>query len=495
MTHASNLDYSYPMKPSLQARLSQQMALTPQLQQAIKLLLLSQQELNQEIEEYLATNPLLELVEEDNNASSQKPDQTTAVSSSNESIDSNNDSHETVEYSPELEWQEYTSTSLVSDNEFSKDSFDIKDKAGTRLQDYLTWQMNLTSFCEMDRIIAMTIIDSISDEGYLTCSLSDIQMSLGVSEENVSLEEIEAVLHRIQQFDPPGVGARNVQEYLLFQLAHFQDDTPGLEAAKQIIEQFIDLLGKNNTKALREACQLSERKLLDATQLIKSLSPRPSYLYSEGGDSEFIIPDVVVRKLQDHWIVELNNEIMPKIQINPQYILLTQTQKSRTISKELREKYQDAKWFLKSIENRNETLLKVASCIVFHQQEFLEKGDIAMKPLILQDVALKTELHESTISRITTNKYMQTPVGVYELKYFFSSHLLTHTGNECSSTAIRAMIKQLILNESSKKPLSDSKIAALLKEKNGIHIARRTITKYREALGIKASHERKLVLT
>jgi RNA polymerase sigma-54 factor len=457
------------MKPTLQTRLSQQLTLTPQLQQAIRLLYLSTPDLVDEIQEHLANNPLLELCEENNSVSIDIP----IIKETLPSIESSS-------------WQSTRTGSTKAD--FDDDTtMDIKDTYDNSLKEHLLWQMRLTPMSEIDQHIAIAIIDAINADGYLACPLSDIAQSIDSDE--LDQDEITAVLHRIQQFDPVGVGARNLQEFLLIQFRHLDPHTPGLAEAETIINQHIDLLAQHDYKRLKSVCHFTQQQLTGTIHLIQSLNPRPCHGFSDH-EPDYIIPDVVVRKHHDQWVVELNNEYTPNIQINKQYATLTRDNKYKHTTHALRDQLQQAQWLLKSIESRNETLLKVAMCIVEHQKAFLEHGEIAMQPLILQDIATLTELHESTISRITHQKYMQTPRGVYELKYFFSSHLHTTSGKECSSTAIRALIKKLVDGEPPSNPLSDNKIAMLLAQE-GIHIARRTITKYRESLGIGSSGERR----
>lgn len=468
------------MKAVLQTRLSQQLSLTPQLQQAIRLLQLSSQELLEEIQKGLETNPLLELRED----AEEKSDISSSYDKSVATLD---------EQAQEArsDWREaniaVTKRSHQGDDNFANE---IEDTSDRELHEHLMKQMHLTHFSEIDQAIAITIIDGINDDGYLELSLEDIQLSLG--QDTIELDEIEAVLCRIQQFDPQGIGARDLQEFLLLQLNHVTDHCNTLPAAKNIIENHIDLLAKHDFRQLRQRSHLKEKQLAEAIELIQSLKPRPCFGH-ETNKADYTIPDVVIRKYQQRWILELNLDSTPRIQINPTYAKYTSENKNRADIQALREQLNQARWLLRSLDSRNETLLKVATCIMEHQQAFLELGPEAMKPLILQDIALATELHESTISRITTKKYIQTPQGLFELKYFFSSHLQTNAGDDCSSTAIRAKIKNIIASEPSHKPYSDNKIATMLKEQHEIKIARRTVSKYREAMGISPSNERKSI--
>lgn len=487
------------MKQILQPRLGQQLTLTPQLQQAIRLLQLSAQDLTEEIQKGLESNPLLELVDESEEAQAPPPSNDVLPAEVTSATIEAEPEEMPIDIPPELtnedqsifehDW-DYPAPQHYNDD--TDALFEIKDNRSNSLKERLLWQMRLTPFSELDQTIAVAIIDSIDDAGYLACGLTDIKASLGNLVEDIDLDEIEAVLHRIQHFDPLGVGSRNLQEYLLLQLQQMPTTTPWLSETKTLVNQHIDLLAKRDYKQLKQVSQLKEAQVNAVLKLIQSLNPRPCY---EVADSEpqYIIPDVIVHKQQGKWVVELNPACTPKIRVNPHYAALAGRTRGQGKGncEELRTQLQEARWLVKSLASRNETLYRVARCIVEHQQAFLCKGDVAMKPLILQDIAEKTELHESTVSRITHQKYMQTPVGVYELKHFFSSHLPSHSGEEYSSTAIRALIKKLVAEEPPSKPLSDDKLAGLLLKQQGIKIARRTITKYRESLGISPSNERK----
>ncbi|WP_099609401.1 RNA polymerase factor sigma-54 [Vibrio coralliilyticus] len=486
------------MKPSLQLKLGQQLAMTPQLQQAIRLLQLSTLDLQQEIQEALDSNPLLEVEEgseensnvEDKAASDEKePNAEIAepeVKDSSELI-------EKSEISNELEidttWEDVYSANTGSTGITLDDDAPVYQGETTQsLHDYLTWQLDLTPFSETDRTIAMAIIDAVDDYGYLTISTEDILESF--DNEEIELEEIEAVRKRVQQFDPLGVASNNLQDCLLLQLATFPEDTPWLKEAKLVLTDYIEQLGNRDYKLIIKEAKLKEAELKEALKLIQQLDPRPgSRIAAE--HAEYVIPDVSVFKDHGKWVVTINPDSVPRLKVNQQYAALGKGNSSD--SQYIRSNLQEAKWLIKSLESRNETLLKVAKCIVEHQRDFFEYGEEAMKPMVLNDVALDVDMHESTISRVTTQKYMHTPRGIFELKYFFSSHVSTDNGGECSSTAIRALIKKLVAAENSAKPLSDSKIAALLADQ-GIQVARRTIAKYRESLGIAPSSQRKRLL-
>ncbi|GAB6263288.1 RNA polymerase factor sigma-54 [Photobacterium sp. CCB-ST2H9] len=496
------------MKTSLQLKLGQQLAMTPQLQQAIRLLQLSTLDLQQEIQEALDANPLLELDEShDNDTTSSDNDEIRAESA--------NGKDDSVEQYDEISSDSFDTSEVIEQREMPSDlpvdtTWDDVYSAGTgstgiapdddmpvyqgetteTLQDYLMWQLELTPFSDTDRAIAFAIIDAIDDKGYLTCSCEDILESMG--DENVELDEVEAVLKRVQQFDPLGVASRSLQECLLLQLATYPEDTPWLNEAKTILTQHLDLLANRDYRQLMRDTKLKEDELKNVMSLIHSLDPRPGNRVV-ASETEYVVPDVSVFKDKGKWVVTINPDSVPRLRVNEQYAALSKHTRNSADSQFIRSHLQDAKWLIKSLESRNETLLKVARCIVEHQQDFFEYGEEAMKPMVLNDIALAVDMHESTISRVTTQKYMHTPRGIFELKFFFSSHVSTDNGGECSSTAIRALVKKLVAAENQAKPLSDSKIATLLADQ-GIMVARRTIAKYRESLGIPPSSQRKRLL-
>ena len=344
---------------------------------------------------------------------------------------------------------------------------------------------------DTDRDIATMLIDGIDDDGYLHTTVEDVLESMD-PEQDVEEDEVMAVLHRLQQFDPAGVFCRDLRECLLLQLHQLPDDTPWLLQARLVISDHISLLGNRDFQSLMRKAKLKEDELKAVLRLIKELNPKPgSGISSE--ESEYVIPDVIVRQLHDEWRVELNPDIAPKLRVNADYAALIRRSDNSADNSFLKDNLQEARWFIKSLQSRNETLLKVATKIVEFQIDFFDQGDEGMKPLVLHDIAEAVGMHESTISRVTTQKFMHTPRGIFELKYFFSSHVSTDSGGECSSTAIRAMIKKLIADENTRKPLSDNKIATMLGEK-GIQVARRTVAKYREAMMIPPSNERKQLI-
>lgn len=496
------------MKASLQLKMGQQLTMTPQLQQAIRLLQLSTLDLQQEIQSVLDSNPLLDVDEEFENPSADKKDQDSAESPTTEASkeESNTESETAV---ADSDWNEDIPDELSTDSDWddtwqasaaptpastshsgSGDDFDMDSRNGSTddLQDHLLWQLNLTPMSNNDHIIAINILEGVDSDGYLKVTLEDILDSLD-PELDIEMDEIQAVLRRLQQFEPSGVCARDLQECLSLQLSHLPEDTPWLTLARKLIDNHIDLLGAKDYAALMRKLKVKEDELKLVIRGIQELNPRPGSQI-EPQASEYVIPDVMVRKVKDEWRVELNPDISPKLRINDHYASMVKRADSSADNTFIKDHLQEARWFLKSLQSRNDTLLKVANKIVEYQQGFLEEGDEAMKPLVLHDIAEAVGMHESTISRVTTQKYMHTPRGIFELKYFFSSHVSTTSGGECSSTAIRAMIKKLIVVESAKKPLSDSKIAALLEE-DGIQVARRTVAKYREAMQIPPSNERK----
>jgi RNA polymerase sigma-54 factor len=491
------------MKVSLQLKIGQQLTMTPQLQQAIRLLQLSSLDLHQEIQQNLYDNPLLELAEESENPpdptpenSQEKAPNTTEATTQEEPVDSTSQDLNSEDWDASIpqdlpvdaNWDDiYQPTSSIKSTSSETMDFDNVHNVTESLQDHLLWQLNLTPLSQTDLLIAENIIDSIDNNGMLTTPPEEIWGSL--DDDEIELDEVVAVLHRIQQFDPPGVGATNLSECLQIQLSQFSPDTAFIEEAKRLVSEHLDLVGQRDYKKLEKLTGYSLEVLGAAILLIQTLSPHPGEAI-QNDDVKYVVPDARVTKLDDHWQVSLNQDITPKLSINQQYAQLIRRADSSQDNTFLKNHLQEAKWFLRSIESRNDTLLRVASCIVELQQRFLEQGPEAMRPMVLADIAEKLELHESTISRVTTQKYLDTPQGVFELKYFFSSHVATASGGECSSTAIRAILKKMISAENPAKPLSDNKLTTLLQEM-GIQVARRTVAKYREGIGIPSSSERK----
>jgi RNA polymerase sigma-54 factor len=460
-------------------------------------------ELHQEIQEALDSNPLLESEEDyaaDDFETSSNSDLDDLPSSSpnedeiewtkdeintNEALQSENISEELP---TDSSWDDYMSAAPASSGPaYEGEDTVYQGETTDDIQDHLRWQLNLSPFTELDLAIAHAIIDGVDEKGFLTLTAEEIVEA--VDDEDVEIEEVEAVLKRIQLFDPVGVACRGLQESLSVQLKQFSDDTPWKRQAIDVIDNYIDLLANRDYRTLLRKAKLKEPELKEILELIQQLNPNPASVVIKD-EIDYVIPDVSVVKKQGRWLVELNPSSMPKLKINEQYASLSKSARDAGDAQFVRSHLQEAKWFIKSVESRNDTLLKVSNCIVQQQQAFFEYGPEAMKPMVLNDVAEMVDMHESTISRVTTQKYMHTPRGIFELKYFFSSHVSTENGGECSSTAIRALIKKLVAAENQAKPLSDSKIADILAEQ-GIQVARRTIAKYRESLNIPPSNQRK----
>lgn len=489
------------MKAALQLKFGQQLAMTPQLQQAIRLLQLSSLELQQEIQEALDSNPLLEVVEENSSqaeeASSQEESQQNSESQTSDYTDpAAQDSAQMMasdsmgdDLAVDTSWDDLYSSNSGNTGVALDDEMPIyQGETQVSLYDHLLWQLELTPFTETDSAIAMAIIDAIDDKGFLTLTTADITNSLSLPD--LEEDEVVAVLKRIQQFEPLGVGSRNLQECLLLQLDALPDETPRKAEAANILRNYIEELANRDYKIIVKETKLKESELIEVLQLIQQLDPRPGSQIGNN-DIEYIIPDVNVVKANGKWTVFLNNTNTPKLEINKHYATINSN--SSSDSQYIKDQLQEAKWLIRSLESRNETLLKVSRCIVETQHAFFEKGEEAMQPMILNDVAQAIDMHESTISRVTTQKFMHTPRGIFELKYFFSSHVSNDAGEDKSSTAIRAMIKKLVAEENNAKPLSDSKIATLLAEQ-GVKVARRTVAKYRESLGIAPSSQRKRLI-
>lgn len=474
------------MKQGLQLRLSQQLAMTPQLQQAIRLLQLSTLELQQELQQALESNPLLEQIDTHEEIDTRE----TQDSETLDTADALEQKEMPEELPLDASWDTiYTAgTPSGTSGDYIDDELPVYQGETTQtLQDYLMWQVELTPFSDTDRAIATSIVDAVDDTGYLTVPLEDILESMG--DEEIDIDEVEAVLKRIQRFDPVGVAAKDLRDCLLIQLSQFDKTTPWLEEARLIISDHLDLLANHDFRTLMRVTRLKEDVLKEAVNLIQSLDPRPGQSI-QTGEPEYVIPDVLVRKHNGHWTVELNSDSIPRLQINQHYASMCNNARNDGDSQFIRSNLQDAKWLIKSLESRNDMLLRVSRCIVEQQQAFFEQGEEYMKPMVLADIAQAVEMHESTISRVTTQKYLHSPRGIFELKYFFSSHVNTEGGGEASSTAIRALVKKLIAAENPAKPLSDSKLTSLLSEQ-GIMVARRTVAKYRESLSIPPSNQRK----
>ena len=467
------------MKPSLQLRVSQQLVMTPQLQQALRLLQLPLLELNTQLEEALAENVMLELEE--------PPEQVEAPT--DPALETGTDENPEVvareadDISP---WDLRDSGSARSDP-WADDMRrpEIADHSDESLREHLLWQLELEHFPPREAAIGQAIVDALDEDGYLTESLDDIHAALPV-EAGFTRAEVERALTMVQSLDPAGVGARNLSECISIQLSQLDPATPERDLAMQIAADGLDEVANQDYAMLRRRLGISEESLAVALQLVRACHPRPGSSI-QPPSAEYVIPDVYVRKQDSRWIVEVNHSGAPRLRVNQAYADLLKGAGSHDT---LRHQLQEARFLVRSLEIRDDTLLKVARCIVERQTGFLEHGEEAMKPMILKDIAEAIDMHESTISRVTANKYMHTPRGVVEFRYFFSSQLSGTDGSEQSSTAIKARIRRLIGHENPSKPLSDSKIAAMLIDE-GINVARRTVAKYREALRIAPSSERK----
>ncbi|TDR45818.1 RNA polymerase RpoN-/SigL-like sigma 54 subunit [Tahibacter aquaticus] len=482
------------MKPALNLRLHQQLALTPQLQQAIRLLQLSSIELEMELREALESNPLLELPEENGEAASaDSPDQAEAPIA--EFIDNRNNSSTETSSSSENDTRENEEERFDTlDNTFdtparnapSDDEFESQEPEQQDLRDHLLWQLNLTPMSARDRAIAVAVIEAIDDDGYLHEPVEAIQQGLA-SLYQIDADEIEAVRHRIQRFDPLGVASRNLRECLLVQLDSFEPDVDGLAIARAIVADHLEVLAKNDRARLSRSLKAGSDQIDTAVQLIRALDPKPGSSVSSSAP-EYVAPDAYAFRSGGQWQVSLAPGCQPQLAINRHYESLI-ARAQRDDASYLRGQLQEARWLIKSLKTRADTILKVAQSIVRAQSAFLDFGPEAMKPLVLKDVAEEIGMHESTVSRVTTRKFLYTPRGTFEFKHFFSSGVSTVDGGSASATAIQAMIKKLIEAEPTGKPLSDQGLAEEL-NRRGINVARRTVAKYREAMNIAASNER-----
>ncbi len=527
------------MKQNLQLRFSQNLALTPQLQQSIRLLQLSSQELDQELETILQDNPLLELVNSENPDADLEdaglPQQTNGVDhdpleadgeQSNQNDDFENDAYSNLDYqeitSPTAEKSlesgiESPGESLEVKEDFSAADFDDNyDEYGSAsnwdegsrqnngededgdyrrqevvaesLRDHLLSQLKLMPLSERDQNLLLLLIDSINEDGYLETTLEELVEDLP-AELEIELLELQTALKLIQSLEPAGIGAINLQECIMLQLNLLPADTEYLGLAKKIVSQHLAVLANKDFVKLRKLINCDEAALKGAQTLIKQQNPRPGSDFAQLDRDHFIQHEVLIKKVKGIWIATLNDGVVPKLRINQMYADILKRNRENS-SQYLQTQMQEAKWMIKNIQQRFSTILRVSQAIVDRQRNFFEHGEIAMRPLVLREIAEELELHESTISRVTTHKYMLTPRGVFELKYFFGSHVSTDAGGECSATAIRALIKQMVAEENIKKPLSDSQFSDIL-AKQGIVVARRTIAKYRESLNIPPANLRK----
>jgi RNA polymerase sigma-54 factor len=482
------------MKQTLQLKLSQHLTLTPQLQQSIRLLQLSTLELNQELDRILAENPLLEREESDEEAESQvvplNGTQTPAYESQEDSGGTPEEPPAYDESRPgDSDWfLEGMPSGGASARDDSDDGEYPQLAAETpSLREHLLEQLSLTTLPARDRSLVGALIDALDEDGYLSQPLEEIA-ALFPSELGVELEELAIALRHLQNFDPTGVGARNPEECLELQLAALPEGTPGRDLALRIVRDHLALLAARDFARLRKLLHCDEVALRAAHKLIQSLNPRPGAAYGPL-ETRYVIADVILRKVKNVWVATLNPAAMPKLRINRIYADILQANRGASGS-QLAAQLQEARWLIKNVQQRFDTIQRVSQAIVDRQRHFFEHGEVAMRPLVLREIAEALGLHESTVSRVTTQKFMATPRGIFELKYFFGSHVATDTGGACSATAIRALIKQLVAAEDGRKPLSDSKISEILGQQ-GIVVARRTIAKYREALQIPPVNLRK----
>jgi len=458
------------LKPSLQLKLGQSLTMTPQLQQAIRLLQLPILDLNAQIQEALEENIMLEMED--------LPDVPRTSSDSTAEV-------ETIK-ADEL-WQTRAAERSQDSgwNGEGRPITEFADESGETLHEHLYWQLEMENFTVREALIGEALVDSINDDGYLTADIAEIITSLH-EQPPVTIEEAENALGKLQRLDPVGVGARSLSECIIRQIEQLDPKTPGYQLALDIAAGHLDLVAARDYGELRRGLRTSEENLHEALALVRACNPKPGLAVSPAA-AQYVIPDVFVRKVDNRWQVEISPTGVPRLSVNQQYAKLLRGSGEHAV---LKTQLQEARWLIRSLEIRNETLLKVASSIVARQVSFLEHGDEAMKPMVLRDIAEEIGMHESTISRVTTNKYMHTPRGVFEFKYFFSSHLSSDSGEDQSSTSVRAKIRKLIGAENSTKPLSDSKITNLLKDE-GISVARRTVAKYREAMNIPSSSDRR----
>ena len=483
------------MKPALQLKLSQHLALTPQLQQSIKLLQLSTIEMQQEIERYLLENPMLEREDDtpESFASAQQfdsPRNEETRSEASEEREPREEREGEVPSSPsEVDDDRWTSdagtfTGAGRDEDDDSDAQDIH-AASVSLREHLGWQLGMTQLSERDRSLVRFLIEALDDDGYLSAPLQELWETLP-PEYEIELEELEIALRHIQNFDPTGIGARNLQECLSLQLRALPDEHDR-NVALLIVGKHLELLAARDFVKLRRVTGYDDEDIKAAQALITSLNPRPAAGYAQH-EARYITPDVIVKKLKGKWTAYINPDAYPRLRINRLYaeILAKQRRGNGNMTTQL----QEARWLIKNVQQRFDIIHRVTQAIVDRQRQFFEHGEVAMRPLVLREIADILGLHESTVSRVTSQKYMATPRGIFELKYFFGSHVATDTGGACSATAIRALIKQLIGAEDGKKPLSDSQLSEILGQQ-GIVVARRTVAKYRESLNIPPVNLRK----
>jgi len=464
----------FTLKPTLVLRQSQRLSLTPELRQALGLLQLSAVELSAKVREALEGNVLLERGDEDEDASpapsQREPGRETATQSPE----------------PQVDWESAAARNVSENSWDDEGGPEPTERGGQSLKEYLLWQLELARMSARDAAIGAAIIDSLNDDGYLTEPLEDIRQSLADSDAAPEADEMYAVLHRVQAFDPPGIAARDLKECLQLQLRQGDKTVAGHAIATTIVGSHLESLAAHEHDRLCRLLNVSRPVLDAALDLILGLNPRPGAAIS-GGTVDYVLPDVLVKRRGSSWTVELNSEAVPRIRVNSAYAAALRRGDS---AGDLTQQLQEARWLVRSIRMRNETLLRVAQSLVRKQADFLERGDEAMQPLLMKDLAQELELHESTVSRVVANKHMATPRGTLAFRHFFSSELPAGDGGAFSATAIRAMIKKLVAQEDPRSPMSDNHITQELLSR-GVHVARRTVAKYREALTIPPAHERK----
>jgi len=478
------------MKHSLQLKLSQHLTLTPQLQQSIRLLQLSTLELNQEIERFLQENPLLEREDEEESPPPSPPGNqeigtTTTTTSSSETADTPR--QETVDHA---EWSGDEGYSSYGNPESDDEDMEPPQAAGSdTLREHLRSQLSLMQLSERDTQLVAYLIDNLNDDGFLPDELEELAALLP-EELELDAEDLGIALKYLQSLEPAGVGARNIGECLALQIEALPEDTPFRAQALQVVRDHLDTLAVRDYTKLKKILRCDDDTLRGIQSLITHLNPRPAANYN-GGEARYVIPDVVVRKVKGMWVASLNPDAMPKLRVNRMYADILHRNRDASLQ-QLSGQLQEAKWLIKNVQQRFDTILRVSQAIIDRQRHFFEHGEVAMRPLVLREIAETLDLHESTVSRVTTQKFMFTPRGIFELKYFFGSHVTTETGGACSATAIRALIKQLVGEEDRRSPLSDSQISEIL-GKQGIVVARRTIAKYRESLQILPVNLRKSI--
>jgi RNA polymerase sigma-54 factor len=470
------------MKPALQLRQSQQLVMTPQLQQSIRLLQMSTLEVNQEVARMLDENPLLEREDE---GATQYYSSGDAPSGSVSTAESNaQDDREPIQSSED--WGEQSYTAARSQDDEDEPRSEMAEDTPT-LREHLLWQLNMSQMDGRDKKIIGLLVDALDENGYLAQALDEITELLP-AELDITLDDLETALAQLQHLDEPGIGARNLSECLALQLKALPENTSGRGLALRLVNEHLALLGAHDYSKLKKLLHCDDAGLREAQALIMHLNPKPGEKY-ESRAADHVVPDVVVEQRGNAWQARLNPEAMPRLRVNQVYANILQ-QRGEKNAQQMAGQLQEARWLIKNLQQRFDTILRVAQAIVRRQRQFLELGEVAMRPLVLREIAEELELHESTISRVTTQKFMRTPRGIYEFKYFFSSGLATDTGGETSSTAIRAVIKQLVGEEDARQPLSDMRISEILAQQ-GIIVARRTVAKYRELMHILPANLRK----